>query len=302
VNSTAAAPGARHEPRHGRRITGGDWVVVALCFLFILAALLPLVNILARSLSSPNALINNRVSLFPVDATLDAYHYVFQDAAFSRSMGFTALLTAGSTVWSLFITILCAFPLTYMNLKGRRFFNTVIILTMYFSAGTIPNYILVKDVGLINSPLALVLPNCLSVFNMIILRSFFWNIPDSLQESAELDGASPLTVLARIYLPLSASVLATLALFYAVGRWNGFSDALMYITDSKYHPIQLKLYQIINNTSSIETAGQEGFSSPTASEGLKAASVMIATIPILVLYPWLQRYFIAGVTIGAVKG
>ena len=301
MNATTAAPQRDHRGRL-KRITAGDWLVAAICFVCILVAILPLVNILARSLSSPQALINNRVSLLPVELTFDSYQYVFRDAAFSRSMGFTAALTAACTVWSLFMTILCAFPLTYMNLKGRRFFNTAIILTMYFSAGTIPNYILIKDLGLLDSPLALAIPNCLSVFNMIILRSFFWNIPDSLHESAELDGANPLTVLVRIYLPLSTSVLATLALFYAVGRWNGFSDALMYITAREYHPIQLKLWQIINNTSSIEVASQEGFASPAASEGLKAASVMFATIPILLIYPWLQRYFIAGVTIGAVKG
>ena len=140
---------------------------------------------------------------------------------------------------------------------------------------------------------------------MIILRSFFYSVPDSLRESAEIDGANPLTVLLRIYLPLSTPVLATLALFYAVGRWNGFSDALLYLTRPDFHPIQLKLYNIINNLSSIEIATNEGLAAsgvPQVSDGMKAASVMFATLPILVVYPWLQRYFIKGVTIGAVKG
>jgi len=204
------------------------------------------------------------------------------------------------------MTILCAFPLIYDNLKGKRIFNTLIIFTMYFSAGTIPNYILMRNLGLLNHPLVLILPNCLSVFNMIILRSFFYGVPDSLRESAEIDGANPLTVLVRIYLPLSTPVLATLALFYAVGRWNGFSDALIYMTKPDFHPIQLKLYNIINNLSSIEIAANEGSfagaSIPLLSDGMKAAAVMIATLPILVVYPWLQRYFIKGVTLGAVKG
>ncbi|MDL2317836.1 carbohydrate ABC transporter permease [Eubacteriales bacterium OttesenSCG-928-A19] len=292
-------------PRRGVRSTAtkvSDWVIAIICFFFILICLLPIVNIVARSLSSPNALVNNRVSFWPVEFTLDSYAYVFRDAAFSRSLVFTAVLTLVCAAFSMVMTILCAYPLTYDNLKGSKVINGLIILTMYFSAGTIPNYILMKDLGLINNPLVLVLPNCLSVFNMIILRSFFWSIPESLRESAELDGANPFTVLIRIYLPLSTSVLATLTLFYAVGRWNGFSDALMYMTDPKYAPIQLKLWQVINNVSSIETASQEGFTSPSAGEGLKAASVMFATLPILILYPWLQRYFIAGVTIGAVKG
>jgi putative aldouronate transport system permease protein len=161
-----------------------------------------------------------------------------------------------------------------------------------------------KNLGLLNNPLVLILPNCLSVFNMIILRSFFFSVPDSLKESAEIDGANPFTVLIRIYLPLSAPVLATLALFYAVGRWNGFSDALLYLTKPEFHPIQLKLYNIINNLSYIEIATLEGIAggAPQASDGMKAASVMFATLPILIVYPWLQRYFIKGVTIGAVKG
>jgi putative aldouronate transport system permease protein len=264
-----------------------------------------MLNILARSLSNPSAIINRQVSFLPVGTNLDSYRYVFKDPAFSRSMLWTAMLTVICTLVSLAITILCAFPLTYDNLKGRGGIRVLISCTMYFSAGTIPNYSLMKDLHLLNNPLVLILPNCLSVFNMIILRSFFFGVPDSLKESAELDGANPLTVLIHIYLPLSAPVLATLALFYAVGRWNGFSDALLYMTSAaQYHPIQLKLYNIINNLSSVDIAVLEGNagSLPAASDGMKAAAVMFATVPILVVYPWLQRYFIAGVTIGAVKG
>lgn len=281
-----------------------DWGIAAVCFIIILLCLLPMMNILARSLSAPQAIVNRLVSIFPVDFTLESYVFVFKDAAFSRSMLFTAFLTVVCTLVSMAMTILCAYPLSYDNLKGKSVINFFILLTMYFSAGTIPNYILLKDLGLINNPLVLILPNCLSVFNMIIMRSFFYNIPESLRESAELDGANPFTVLIHIYLPLSTSVLATLALFYAVGRWNGFSDALLYTTDANLATIQLKLYQIINNRAAIEVAQQEGIASnaPTASDGLKAAAVMIGTMPILFAYPWLQRYFISGVTIGAVKG
>jgi putative aldouronate transport system permease protein len=263
-----------------------------------------MVNIFARSLSSPLAIVNRQVSFWPVDPTLESYQYVFKDPSFSRSMVWTAILTAICTLVSLSVTILCAFPLTYDSLKGKRIINTIIIFTMYFSAGTIPNYILIKNLNLLNNPLVLILPNCLSVFNMIILRSFFYSVPESLRESAEIDGANPFTVLVRIYLPLSTPVLATLALFYAVGRWNGFSDALLYLTRPEFHPIQLKLYNIINNLSSIEIATQEGIAggAPQVSDGMKAASVMFATLPILMVYPWLQRYFIKGVTIGAVKG
>ena len=287
------------------RYTKAVDLVIALClFIVILVCVLPMVNILARSLSSPLAIMSRKVAFLPVDFTFESYQYVFKDPSFSRSMVWTTILTAMCTLISLTITILCAFPLIYDNLKGRKLFNTLIIFTMYFSAGTIPNYILMKEIGLLNNPLVLILPNALSVFNMIVLRSFFYSVPDSLKESAEIDGANPLTVLVRIYLPLSTPVLATLALFYAVGRWNGFSDALLYLTKPDFHPIQLKLYNIINNLSSIEIATQEGIAggAPQASDGMKAASVMFATLPILIVYPWLQRYFIKGVTLGAVKG
>jgi putative aldouronate transport system permease protein len=270
-----------------------------------LTCILPILNLLAQSLSSPLAIVNRKVAFLPVETTLESYRYVFKDPSFSRSMGWTAILTVICTLVSLAITILCAYPLTYDGLKGKGVFNTIIIFTMYFSAGTIPTYIWMKDLNLLNNPLVLIIPNCLSVFNMIILRSFFYSVPMALRESAELDGANPFTVLIHVYLPLSAPVLATLALFYAVGRWNGFSDALLYLTVPDFHPIQLKLYNIINNLSSIEVATQEGIAgggAPQASEGMKAAAVMFATIPIVIVYPWLQRYFIAGVSVGAVKG
>jgi putative aldouronate transport system permease protein len=283
----------------------GDLIIAFICLVIMAICLFPMLNILARSLSDPMAIVNRQVSILPVNPTLDSYRYVFMDPAFTRSMIWTVILTAICTVFSLSMTILCAFPLIYSNLKGKGIINTLIIFTMYFSAGTIPNYILVKQLNLLDSPLALILPGCLSVFNTIILRSFFYTVPESLRESAEIDGANPFSILVNIYLPLSLPVLSTLALFYAVGRWNGFSDALMYLTRAReYWPIQLKLYNIINNLSSIEIAAQEGIAGgvPAATDGMKAAAVMFATVPILVLYPWLQRHFISGVTIGAVKG
>lgn len=281
----------------------GDWVIVCICILLILICLLPVLNILARSLSSATALIRNEVTIWPVGLNLDAYETVLKDAKYTWSLAWTAILTVICTVVSMVMTVICAYPLIYDRLKGRRTINILMILTMYFTAGTIPNYLLLKDLDLLNKPLVLIIPNCLSVFNMIVMRSFLSNVPDSLRESAELDGAGPIRTLVSIYLPLCTSVLATLALFYAVGRWNGFSDALMYMTDRRYYPIQLILYNIINSVSTIEVATQEGFATtPGLSETLKAATVMFATVPILIVYPWLQKYFVTGVTLGAVKG
>jgi putative aldouronate transport system permease protein len=279
----------------------GDWVIAFICFIVILICLLPLLNVLARSLSSADALMRNEVLLFPKGWNFDAYKTVLKDSKYVWSMGFTAILTVISTLVSMFMTTICAYPLIYDEFKGKKFFTTIIIITMYFSAGTIPNYLLMKDLNLLNKPMVLILPGCLSVFNMIIMRSFLQSIPESLRESAQIDGAGFIQILIKIYLPLSTPVLATLALFYAVGRWNGFSDALMFMNNRKYYPIQLLLYNILNNTMSVEVTTQEGFTAPGLSETLKAATVMFATIPILLVYPWLQRYFISGVTLGAVK-
>ena len=279
-----------------------DWFFVFICVIMILLCLLPLLNVLARSLSSPRALIRNEVMLLPKELNFDAYKMVLSTSKYTWSLLWTAILTIICTVFSMFMTIICAYPLTYDNLRGRKFFNSMIILTMYFSAGTIPNYLLLKDLGMLNTVYVLIIPGCLSVFNMIILRSFLYGIPESLRESAELDGAGPIRTMISIYLPLSTSVLATLALFYAVGRWNGFSDALMYVKNEKIFPIQLLLYNILQSVTNVEVATQEGFTTPGLADTIKAATVMFATVPILLVYPWLQRYFITGVTIGAVKG
>ena len=281
----------------------GDFVVVALCLILIFVCLVPMLNVLARSLSSTEYLIRNEVLLWPKGFNFEAYKTVLAKPAYVHSLWYTALLTVGCTLLSLFMTVICAYPLTYDQLKGGKFINGFILFTMYFSAGMIPHYVMLSSMKMLETVWVLVVPSCLSVYNMIIMRSSFYGIPESLREAAEIDGAGPIRTLVQIYLPLSKPVLATLALFYAVGRWNGFSDALLYIkTNRDLYPIQLYLYNILTNASSGEGAAQEGFTMPGLSETLTMASVMFATVPILLVYPWLQRYFVAGVTIGAVKG
>jgi len=278
-------------------------IVAFLCFIVILLCLLPMINVLSRSVSSSDALVRNEVLLWPKGFNIDAYKMILGDPKYTWSLVWTAIITVIGTCLSMFMTTICAYPLIYDNLKGKRFINALILFTMYFNAGTIPLYLLLKDLSLLNRPAVLVIPYCLSVFNMIIMRSFFFGIPDSLRESAEIDGAGPIRILVSIYLPLSTPVIATLSLFYAVGRWNGFSDALMFMSNKReYWPIQLLLYNILNNMTSIEVATQEGVTKPAMSENVKAATVMFATVPILLVYPWLQKYFITGVHLGSIKG
>ena len=286
---------------HSLRTKVGDWIIIFVCVIIALICLIPMINLLARSLSGSDYLVKHEVYLLPKGFNLDAYVTVFKDPKYLKAFVWTVLLTAICTVLSLVMTTLCAFPLIFSELKGRNIINAFITVTMFFNAGTIPNYLLMQNLHLLDNPLVLIVPGCLSVYNMIILRSFFYGIPDSLKESAELDGASYFTILTKIYIPLSKPVFATLALFYAVGRWNGYSDALMYMKDKNFFPLQLLLYNILNNLSQVEVATQEGFSTPGLHESLKAAIVMFSTIPILCIYPGLQKYFIQGVTLGAVK-
>lgn len=279
----------------------GDWIIAIICIFLIAICLLPMLNILARSLSSTEAIVRNEVLLWPKGLNLEAYRFVLSDSKYTWSLIWTAIITVVGVIVSMTMTILCAYPLTYDKLKGRRLFNIMILFTMFFNAGTIPTYLLLKDLHLINHPLVLILPYCLSVFYMIIMRTYFYGIPESLRESAEIDGAGPVRILTSIYLPLSKPVIATLSLFYAVGRWNGFSDALMFMNDRRFHPIQLLLYNILRSITSIEVTTQEGFTSPGLSDTIQAATVMFATVPILMVYPWLQKYFITGATLGSIK-
>jgi len=277
--------------------------LIVCVFIFVMLCLAPFLHIIAISLSSNRAITSGEVTLFPIEFNWEAYSKVFSDVSMIRSLGFTIILTVATTLLCMVFSVAAAYPLTKGNLKGRRFFMYLIIITMFFSGGIIPEYLLIRDLHMINSVWSLILPGLISPFNLIILISFFNNIPPSLEESAEIDGSSHLHTLINIVLPLSMPVLATLALFYAVGRWNGFQDSLMYINNPDLYPIQLKLYQMVQNNMVTELTQMEG-SNRTAltPESLKAASVVFATVPILLVYPWLQKYFVSGVMLGAVKG
>lgn len=279
-----------------------DAIMVIICVLAIVICLVPFLNIIAISLSSNAAVLGQRVTIFPIGFNIKAYYNIITDRTMISSFFFTVKMTFIYTALSMIMTILAAYPLSKKRLKGRNVFLLIIVITMYFSGGLIPNYLLVKGLHLRNTIWALIMPGMLSTFNLIILKSFFTSsIPDSLEESAYLDGCSDFRLLVSIILPLSTPVLATLALFYAVGRWNGFMDALLYIDKAKLYPLQLKLYQLV--FSNMATDIQEGTQIKTVTpEGLKAASVIFTTVPILIVYPWIQRYFVSGVMIGAVKG
>jgi len=293
-------------PKSGfNRTKLSDWIIALVCLALITTCILPLLSVLAQSLSSPRAILHREVVFWPVEWHIDAYRdLIFADRRFMRSLGWTAILTVIVTFTNVTMTVLCSYPLTYDKLKGRKIITIFILFTMLFSAGTIPNFVLFRNLGLINNPLVLILPGMISVFWVIVMRKFFLGIPGSLKESAEIDGANPMRILISIILPLSTPVLATAALMYAVGRWNGFTDALMFMQQAQeYHPIQLLLFNIINNNIGIDTTLDPGIAgTPGRSETIRGAAIVVATVPILCVYPWLQRFFVKGVTLGAVKG
>lgn len=286
-----------------KKIKVFDIAMVIIAIFSIAICLLPFINVLAISLSSNSAVLGGNVYLLPKGLNLDAYKNVFTDKTMIASFFFTVKMTVIYTVISMIFTILAAYPLSKERLKGRKYFMLVIVITMYFSGGIIPNYLLVKSLHLRNTMWSLILPCMINTFNLIILKQFFTSFPESLEEAAYLDGCNDLKLLVKIVLPLSLPILATLSLFYAVARWNGFQDALMYIDNADLYPLQLKLYQIVFNNAA--TGLQEGISSnaqQVTPEGLKCASVIFATVPILLIYPWLQKYFVKGTMVGAVKG
>jgi putative aldouronate transport system permease protein len=255
------------------------------------------------SISGNSAVMANQVFLIPKGINFDAYTTVFKDSSMMHSLWFSVWITVAFTALGMFLTICGAYALSRKRLKGRKVVGVIFLITMYFSAGTIPDYMVMSELHLINTAAVLILPLAFSAYNLIILRTFMQNsVPQSLEEAAQIDGCNDFLILIKIVLPLSIPVLATLALFYAVGRWNTFQDALYFITKSPLKPLQLKLYELVNAAGTTGSVSQEvGGESMQAEEVLKSACIMFATIPIVIVYPFIQKYFVKGVMIGAVK-
>ena len=269
--------------------------------LLVLASILPILYIVSLSLSSNDAVLAQKVFLWPVGFNINSYKLVFSDPKMMNSLLFTIILVLIYTVLSMVMNILAAYPLSRNKLPGKRMFMIIIIITMFFRGGLIPEYLWIKQLGLVDKPLVLILPVLINSYYLIILKNFFSDVPISIEEAAIIDGASIFRTLIEIVLPLTLPALATISLFYAVFRWNNLNDALYYIESAKYYPLQLKLYYIVFGAS-LDVGQLSDSATVILPETLKAASSMFATIPILVLYPFLQKYFIAGITVGAVKG
>lgn len=282
----------------------GDALMMLVLVILCLTCVLPFIHLAAKSISSNSAVMAKSVFLWPKGLTFDAYASLFRDGSMVRSMIYSVWVTMIFTLLGMIACTCAAYPLSKKRLKGRMFFTFVLMLPMYFGAGLIPSYLLMKDLHLLDTMWVLILPLIYSPYNMLIMKTFFQSsIPDSLEESAFLDGATNIQILFKIVLPLSKPILATLSLFYAVGRWNAYADNKYYIKTDTLKMIQYKLYQMVASATEAQTTTLSEAAAVTSTpEVLQAASIMFVTIPIICIYPFLQKYFVKGVMIGAVKG
>lgn len=284
-----------------------QFVVRAILILFSIVCLYPLLNVLAKSFSSANAISANPLMVVARDVTLEAYKYILKTPVLWKSFGITVFSTVVGTALNLLITITCAYALSRTDAPGNKIMLWIVVFPMLFGGGLIPVYILLSNLHLLDSIWVLVIPSLLSPVNALLMRNFMWSIPDSLYESAMIDGAGEMTILWKIILPLSKPIIATVGLFYAVGHWNDYFTGLYYINDNTKWPMQVLLRSIIVdfntagmgalNTSYVGTGG-----SVIQPDNIKAACIIFATVPIVLVYPFLQKYFVKGVIVGAIKG
>ncbi|KRE82410.1 sugar ABC transporter permease [Paenibacillus sp. Soil766] len=278
---------------------------IIILMLLIFATLYPIYYILIVSISDGNLVTRGLIKWIPMDITFDAYKIVLKNPEIWRTYGNTVLYTIVGTTINVIMTALCAYPLSRKDFYGRGIFIFMVALTMFISGGLIPMYLVVQKLGLVDTMWALVLPPAISTFNMIIMKTYFEGIPMALQESAYLDGANEIQVLFKIIIPLSLPVMATMVLFYSVHHWNSFFPALIYLNDSDKFPVQVLLRNIVIAGEFADQTADIGSASSNfrvVATNYKFAVIIITILPILVVYPFLQKYFVKGAMIGALKG
>jgi len=294
----------------------GDKLFLAIVYLFLTAALIvvlyPLLYIVSASISTPKFVSSGEMWLLPKGLTLDGYKLVFENAKIWMGYRNTIVYTLIGTLINLAVTLPAAYALSRSDFYGRQLFMIIILITMFFSGGLVPTYLVVKDLGLVNSMWALILPVSASVWNIIVARTFFQStIPKELQEAAHIDGCTNMRLFIKIVLPLSAPIIAVMALFYGVSHWNSYFSALIYLNDETKFPLQMVLRQILvlqemtAETTGASISGDIAIAMNNKAEIaalVKYAVIIVSTLPIIAVYPFLQRYFVQGVMIGSVKG
>ncbi|CAM4163563.1 carbohydrate ABC transporter permease [Paenibacillus alkaliterrae] len=288
------------------RASNGEKVFYGVNYLVLLlitlSCILPFLNIVALSLSDAKAVMSGQVSLLPVGFTFFSYKSLFEGTPIVNAFWNNIEITLIGTFLSLAVTIMAAYPLSRKQFYARRFFTMAMVFTMIFSGGLIPTYLIVQKLGLVNSYYSLWLPGLVSTYNMLIMRSYFSNIPSEIDEAARIDGCGELRLLFRIMLPLSKPVLATIALFYGVGYWNAFMSVLIYINDTSLYNMTVLVQSMIMSTTAVQDFSDPAMIANLTPEGIRSAAVIVMVLPILLVYPFLQKYFVKGVMLGSIKG
>ena len=281
-----------------------NYIVLSFCFLIII---IPILNIISNSISDPAAVMLGQVGILPIRPTLIAYQYVLTNSQLLTGYGNSIFYTICATLLALVLTLLAAYPLSKKDFAGRNVFTFIFSFTMLFGGGMVPTYLLIKDLGMLNTRWAMIIPSALSVWNVIMTRTFFQsNIPDGICEAANIDGADDITTFIRVVLPLSKPIIAVMVLFYVVGNWNSYFNGLMYLTDSSLLPLQVVLRNILTSAERLQemqgqTTQDQNFQIQLV-ESMKYAIIVFASLPVLVLYPFVQKYFTQGIMIGSIKG
>lgn len=282
-----------------------DAVMIIVITLLCITCVAPFFHLLSKSISSNAMVMAKKVYFLPKEMTFAAYQSIIEDGTYVYSFVYSVIVTAIFTLLGMLACTCAAYPLSKKRLKGKYLFTFILMLPMYFGAGLIPTYLVFRSYHLLDTMWVLILPLIYSPYNMLIMKTYFLSsIPDTLEEAAFLDGATNFQILTKVVLPLSKPIIATLSLFYAVGRWNSYADNMYYIRTDKLKMVQYKLYQMVSAAQeSASTTLNEAQSGVTSTpEVLQAAAVMFVTIPIICIYPFLQKYFVKGVMVGAVKG
>lgn len=282
----------------------GHGIIIIILTLFAFACIYPFWHVLMYSISDSREAMTGGLFLIPRSPTLLSYSMIFKTRQIYVAYSNTILRTFLGTLLSVFLTALTAFPLSLKRMRGRQFFSMLIFFTMLFNGGLIPTFLVVQELGLIDTFLALILPSAMSAYNMFILRNYFQQIPESLEESAYIDGANPFIVLFRIILPVSAPSVAAIAMFYGIANWNSYLDCFLYTNSDTLQVLQIYLRNLLASAGAMDSiAGVAGSdASRLTEETVKMTTIAVSVIPILVVYPFLQRYYTKGITVGAVKG
>ena len=275
-----------------------DVAIAIIMGLVALLFLLPLLNVLACSFSSPEKVVAGEVGLFPVEFNVRGYQEVFANDSLMRGFLNTLFYTFLGTVIQVTLQMLCAYPLSRPDFKGRKFLNIFLTLTMFVSGGMIPTYLLISNLGMLDTIWAIIIPGCVSVFNIIVIRTYMQNsIPAELQEAARIDGCGDFQIFLRVVLPLCRPILFVMVLYAIVGYWNNYFNALLYIQSTDLYPLQRGLQDML-----VTNSGSLGAGDPNLQEQLKYVTIVVSSLPLLIIYPFFQKYFEKGVVMGGVKG